>query len=444
MISDNASPSPDNWQDQSIDSIPPPYEMYAAGDPMRDSGLHPGNLPGHQTDSVYGGGQYVADPLQESGLPAHKTGEALPSGNNVGDYFNAYRFGPQEVQPQGVQAVELPRWQRIMRLVVRSAMDAPSLSVEDRRIANEFEERGYVENAPRFKDAVADETSTNTFEYWRSPVSVRRVEQQGITPEGSERIELTEHEGLVELDKFFKDSVADLSMSGEPEDRRLAQQAEELRDSLYFIGEGKLDEAASGFATLWKTKLQANPKQQLCVPLGVIRTGEMVGGPKKSTELLFDRVMSHFTPEEHAAYDDRILTSLDSMRRNGKDTTIILFDDWSKSGTQISNGLAAVMEHARGNRDVVEGTEVHLVAASDRQITDNRVMGYPLKTYAYFNAGADEGTDSPKGPKVTGTHSSVDFGFEGPVEEITVRRNALHPQQPVDMPPLTNVIRQRG
>ncbi|HSX30235.1 MAG TPA: hypothetical protein VLE73_06790 [Candidatus Saccharimonadales bacterium] len=153
--------------------------------------------------------------------------------------------------------------------------------------------------------------------------------------------------------------------------------------------------------------------------------------------------MSKFTPEERAAYGDRITTSLDDMSGRGKNTTIILLDDWSKSGVQLSNGLAAVMERSRGDQAMVENTEVHLVAASDRQIADNRVMGYPLKTYAYYNAGADEGVDKPEGPRVTGVESSVDFGFELVLERVATRRSDIS-RQPVNMPPLTNVIRKRN
>jgi hypothetical protein len=271
---------------------------------------------------------------------------------------------------------------------------------------------------------------------------VREAEQRGIEPEGCERVELTEHEGAVALDQFLEDSVSELAASPDHEDRRLAQEAQELRDGLHIITESALDEAAKGYAAFWKSRLASDPKCRLVVPQGVIRTGDMMGGPKKSSELMFDRVMSNFTPEEQAAYGRRIVASLDGMRRGGKDT-VILFDDWSKSGTQLSNGLAAVMEHPRSDSATIANTEVHLVAASDRQITDNRVMGRPLKTYAYYHAGADEGYDSPKGPKVTGTMSSVDLGVENPIEKMAARRTALHPEQPVNMPPLTNIIRKR-
>ncbi|HSX30236.1 MAG TPA: hypothetical protein VLE73_06795 [Candidatus Saccharimonadales bacterium] len=78
------------------------------------------------------------------------------------------------------------------------------------------------------QDIEGDETRTNTFEYWSNPTSTRRAEQQGIAPEGAERITLTEHQGLTGLKRFFADSLDELGASSAPEDHRLAQEVEDL------------------------------------------------------------------------------------------------------------------------------------------------------------------------------------------------------------------------
>lgn len=158
---------------------------------------------------------------------------------------------------------------------------------------------------------------------------------------------------------------------------------------------------------------------------------------QKSSDYLFQRIMSNFSPAEQAAYAGRIIRDLNRLQRDPKLTKIVLLDDWSISGTQLANGMGEVVVHPRVSPAHQQNVEVHLVAASAQQLDSLRPQGRPVRTYAYFRT--DQSNTGE--PFVTGTHSSVDFQFEQPIQEAVARRNQLHSERQVSMPPLTNIRR---
>jgi hypothetical protein len=270
----------------------------------------------------------------------------------------------------------------------------------------------------------------------------RTLQRWGQVPTESETVELSEHEGLVQLDQFLERASLELAQDGVQKHAELAQEAHDLRDNLHYIGEKEFKEAAAGIAEHWKTYLRQDSKNQLCIPAEIIRTNDYYG--KKSSDYLYEQVMSNFSPEELIAFQKRILTSPDRLPRNIDKTKIILLDDWSISGTQLGNGFASILETIGGRKGYQDHIEVNLVAASVSQIEHPSVQGRAFPTYAYFRVSSNSGGDeySQRAPLITGTHSSVDFHFEHPIEQMVGAFNELNPDHPVDMPPCTNIIKQ--
>lgn len=305
-----------------------------------------------------------------------------------------------------------------------------------------FETQRWVREAPLFHDLVADDTRTNPIRHWRSQTKTRTAERQGAVPPEDEIVELTEHEALVQLDRFLKHAAQELSYTGNPEHMELAERAHDIHTNLYYIGEKEFEEAAAGIADLWKSYLREDPKRQLCIPLGVVRTEDYSW--KKSSEYLYEQIMGHFSEQEFKLYHKRITTELRRLRKDADHTRVILLDDWSISGTQLGNGFGCVNEAIHGDKNLLKMIEVNLVAASPRQIEESKIQGRTIPARAYFRTSPYERYgDVQREPLITGTHSSVDFNFEDPIEKMVKALNELHPDRPTDMPPCTNILRRQ-
>lgn len=191
-------------------------------------------------------------------------------------------------------------------------------------------------------------------------------------------------------------------------------------DNLTFIGEKEYAEASRGIALYWKSYLDKNPESQLYVETPVTGSNRR---RIKSDVYMLDRILAHFTDEEMKQYKGRLVVSDTSLlQKDSAKLKVVLIDDWTISGTQIRSGYR---EFAGKNPELAECLEIQLIVASSDRIArglenlsytmDNARVGdenVPIVTRAYFVAHrADETYSSANGARISGSHSSVDFGF---------------------------------
>lgn len=295
-----------------------------------------------------------------------------------------------------------------------------------------LETRGYVGEAPFLQDIKDESARDNKLQHWQSERMTRVDERMGATPKSEEIVVLSEHEALTQLDAFLQDANRDLMQSGNED---LATKAEYLRTHLNYIGQKEFEQASAGIAELWKRYLKENPKEKLYVPLGITRTQDYTR--RKSGEYLFDRIMSCFNDTEDLKLKQRIITDINKLRgtRSGR---IVLLDDWSISGTQLGNGFASVHEII-GEAQTRSRLEVNLVAATASQLEKSTIQGRKIPFRAYYRACTSG--DNEDRPVITGSHSSVDFEFEKPIEEMVAFLNKAYQDRPVNMPPCTNILK---
>lgn len=128
----------------------------------------------------------------------------------------------------------------------------------------------------------------------------------------------------------------------------------------------------------------------------------------------------------------------------------VLLDDWSVTGNQLSNTVAHALRTVKGPATAPaykESLEVNLLVIREDQIADNfealrdveSVYGIerPVPVVGYYRA---PGVKQHEGPMPTGTHSSVDYGFESQLAEMRDYL-AAHTHQEVDLPYLASVVR---
>lgn len=294
-----------------------------------------------------------------------------------------------------------------------------------------FRTQHFVREAPRLSEIDENVERSNPFSYYSADSMVRQQRYAG--GEAGSPVTMTEREGLRGLRTFLHETTEDIRAHGG--NSELESAIETIAHRTSFIGETELQEATAGIAQLWRDFLSADPNHRLIVPAGIIGTGEAM---QKSSDYLFQRVMAHLSPSERDMYASRIARDLHRLPRDPRNTKIILLDDWTISRTQLANGMGAVIEQAR--REYQQQVEVHLIAASPQQLASLRLQGREVRVFAYYRT--DE-TDAGE-PLVTGTHSSVDFGFEEPIQAAVALRRELVAGSEVQMPPLTNIQRNYG
>jgi hypothetical protein len=311
-----------------------------------------------------------------------------------------------------------------------------SLDVDEQAVVDTLERQHFVREAPRFTSLVGDTTRTNYFTSYVDTHSTRQREYDGTMDRDAPKRTLTEHEGLAETYGFLTQAAELPHTEGtSPELEAASSKARTILQELHFIGERELDEATKGIAALWKSKLLADPSQKLCVPDVIGDTETM----SKSGGYLFQRVLSQFSDEERSMFGPRILTDLKQLRGKPEKTTVILLDDWSISSTQLSTGFGDIISDRRSTKWSGQ-VEVHLVAASTTQLDNAKVQGRPVPTFAYYKCEQDK-SNHEGSPVITGIHSSVDFGFEKQIEDITKALNERPDHTKTMMPPMTNIVR---
>ena len=301
-------------------------------------------------------------------------------------------------------------------------------------LAEKLEVNHYVKESPIFAEQVADDSRVNTFLY--NPT------RNGIASD-SEQASMTEHEGLVGLDKFL-DKVHGFAEKSDNEDAaHYAKLADTMRQKLTFIGEKEYAEAAEGLAESWKEYLKKDPANTLCVPSGITDTKRV----RKSDVYLFERILSTFSDEELDQFQGRIKTKVDDLTEDPANVKIVLLDDWSVSGAQMQAAYKAIRKNPNLSK-YADNVEANFIAATPSRLslgldirdwTDPYAPDEYMPVKAYYRTHNATAT-TKNGAHLTGTHSSVDYDFEVELNKMSKWISALSGER-VEMPPLTHIVR---
>ncbi len=326
--------------------------------------------------------------------------------------------------------------------------DVPETHIETVEIANpEIDgKQHFVKDAPIFEEQIRDKSRTNTFRhlasYGANPMSFDDLGNPDIR-------ELTEHQGLVELHDFLMDCTTNPKMAANDDYETYMIQAKSMLENLTFIGKKEYDEAVQGLGKLWKDYLESDPDNQICVPLAITRSE----GLRKSDTYLFENILATFSDGELEQYSGRIVQEVSDITKEPENVRIILLDDWTISGAQMSSSYRSISS-SRAYSKYAVCVRVNLIAASENRLEKGLGVGNGnwgnnetarLPVESYFRAHTAEG--SVYGTHTTGTHSSVDYDFQTNIANMRSILTTLDslpdgtPTEKVKMPPLTNIVR---
>ncbi len=289
--------------------------------------------------------------------------------------------------------------------------------------------------------------------------SIVRIDGQGRIGPGtheaqyeSRRMIHREHRAMQQTDEFLRAirDVASWTHDGETYAR-----AEDMLETLTYIGKKEYQEAAAGIATYWKSLLDHNPRLQLLVRGDEVsmRDEDMQG--VKSDQYLFDTVLGNFTDQELKTYAGRLITDASQVTATeSKDLRVLLLDDWTISGQQMED---ATFMFIGENAHLEPSVEVQLLVASEERIrlgfrydaedSMGNDVHFALPVRAYYQAHYANKTYESDA-HITGAHSSVDYDFEDDLAQMRVdavhaaRANNLDvPDVLRSLPPLANIVR---
>lgn len=213
--------------------------------------------------------------------------------------------------------------------------------------------------------------------------------------------------------------------------------------SLTFIGENEYKTAAHGIANMWRTYLDRDPKNQ------ILLAGSMSGvyGKKKSDAYLFDEVMISFNEDEQEHYRDRIVVRPEDITTRPKHVKMIMLDDWSVSGAQLRRAYKLMRSDERYS-PYLSNMEINLLVGTADRLKDGLAVEPKLANSkripvrAYYRAHHAPKAKEEHASHVTGLHSSVDYDFEKEIERMVLARNMHTGGDSINMPPLTNIVRE--
>ena len=289
----------------------------------------------------------------------------------------------------------------------------------------------FVKTAPKFSEQVLDGTRTDLVEYVNGTRTALGTKTEGRASES-----LTEQESITGLQSFLTKITQNKGMPGSSE-AFSANQAASMLENMTFIGNKEYDEATKGIAEMWSTQLRENPKSQICAIIGKISPGMV-----KSDAYLLDNILKNFSNEQLGEFSGRLVLDPEDLTADSKDVRIIMLDDWTISGSQLTEASEVIIAQHPQYREQIE---VQLIAATEQRITnglavlsDGRTwsapkMNIPVNAYYAAHAAPREFARS-SGAHITGAHCAVDFDFNDNIARMASQSN-------IDMPPATNIVR---
>lgn len=298
----------------------------------------------------------------------------------------------------------------------------------DKEIIDGYEIGHCVREAPVFSEMADDPSRINEIE---CVVSTKDPALENSAFVQDRRV-LTEHAALQQLLQFLKDGHNSQPDSGFYSD---------MIDNLTYIGEKEYAEAVRGIALYWKWFLDKDSEHQLYAGTAVSR----YEGRVKSDKYMLDRILGQFSDDEMEKYKGRLLINTDDITQvNPEKVKVVLLDDWTISGSQLKGGYSNFVER---NIQLASSIEIQLIAASAERVARGleeleyvpesghpKEEHVPIVTRAYFIAHKAHSNDpNSPGARISGSHSTVDFGFGS---EIFGRLGSTN-----IIPGLTHVIR---
>ncbi|GEM_PF-6321498 len=346
-----------------------------------------------------------------------------------------------------------PGWEQLLLPKsdeVRSDRDASyEAELTTGEIYDRMELDRYARDIPLFRDIVAtshhrNDVITRVGDEYRRYLEVKypHAKEQGQIPSflGSEslwrmreelaplRETITEGEAIQETVDVLDRAV---DAGGD-----LAAQAQDMKDTLSYLGSKEYAEAAKGIAGYWEEILQHNPQTKLFIATTrTIHPSHVNGDQPKSDAYLLDAIMKEVGDETK----DRVITSRELLDPDDPNVRAIILDDQTISGRQLWE-----MRHALP-RQLVDTAEAQLLI-SPAEYLDNGIAysslkfglvqgeepsPLPVKSYYKAHTAAASGR---VGAYVTGIYSTGDENF------ATIIAN-MADKVGVKTPGLVNIVR---
>ncbi len=312
----------------------------------------------------------------------------------------------------------------------------PDEQLSPEQIIDALEYDHVVKEIPAFSEVAGDETRQNKL---KAVVDSRRelsTSELGSNPNGTVRT-MTEYEALQQYLGFVANDMRQIA--------DINYVSASLEQDISFIGEKEYNEAAKGIALYWKAFLDKGADFQVFVSTTVTARG----GYTKSDTYLLDRILSNFTDKELQKYAGQlVLHDGDITQKSPEKVKVVLLDDWTISGAQLRSGYT---DFCAAHPELTKSVEIQLmIATRDRlamgleemqtsQVSQHGTYSMtahdvPTVVRAYYVARqADEVGRSAHEARITGSHSSVDFGFASDIGQYKTPDS--------NMPALASIVR---
>lgn len=333
------------------------------------------------------------------------------------------------------------RYQVLARLMGVAAPVEQAEEISGREITQRLETQGYVRQAPKFADQLEDESREEVrFQFDDQTFSDAPGDR------GRHIFQTNESRGIRQLSGFLADfiskSARHLGKAGFAVNRDAAKS---IRNNLTYIGGKELDEGSSGIAQYWHDYLLQDETNTLCIvtasSLGKERKERDRGG---SDDFIRDKILESMAKAgAPASLADRIITNPRQLNGDPKKVKVVFVDDWVVSGAQMRKKIFDAQSLIDGRYH--DTLEVNTLTAPPHFISDGLTVGsasIPVRAYYRAHKASAEASEGVK-CHITGTHSTVNFGFSVQIERMKKLSNQIlgQGQRPVRMPAVASVYR---
>lgn len=335
------------------------------------------------------------------------------------------------------------RYSVLARLMGVPEVTEPAEQLSSTEIVRRFETQGFVKQAPDFADQLNDGSRAGVKLQYDGQRFSDPVEQRGqyLYP-------TTELEALRELNGFLGGFMAKSTKFRNRIGVGTARgAAKSMQKNLTYIGNKELVEGSSGLGQSWSEFLEQDEANQLCVITTSSLTGEQSrqGGIGLSDDFIRGQVLESMARRGVSAdVMGRIITDPRKISGDPAKVKIVFVDDWVVSGRQmrnkIRNSLALIGEQYQSS------IEIDVLAAPQHFVADGFKVddvSYPVK--AYYRAHRANAEDSEDVRcHITGSHSTVNFGFSVQLEYMQRILNEIRGagQRMVRMPAIASIYRR--
>ncbi|MBC7581746.1 hypothetical protein H7097_02655 [Aeromicrobium sp.] len=244
---------------------------------------------------------------------------------------------------------------------------------------------------------------------------------------GSER-SVAERELITNYFDYLSTVSAAASDDHTPKGQTIQELTKRFANETVYLSVADREQAVKGLADRQVEYLDARPgsrvayfvRQHSADKSQGLLTGETLSYLHQNRPDLADRIqVLGVNPDA----DRGIIQALDAAN-----TKVVLLDDWSVSGGQLKESLAAMrgLVSRYDRLDLLDTTEVNLLIARADQVQDgfsqvtvyeeDNAIDRPAPVVGYFSTPAL--TSPYEGPTPTGAHSTVDYGFDSRILEM--------------------------